>query len=114
LDANEGTLGLTVWPTYVGVSAGAPAGGLHWEPHDVYYQRGQITWALEAEQIVGRAKIYAPAGQYTHLVYFHHPEDPQSVGSVQLPHPVVFDTPGVIDVYPITNTDLGLLKPYNQ
>jgi len=110
---NDGTLSLIVWPAYVGVSTTPPTGGLHWEPSDIYYQRGQINWELEGEQIVGRAKIYAPAGTFTHLIYFRHPEDPQSVGSVQLPHPITFTEAGVIDVYPITNQDLELLRPYN-
>jgi hypothetical protein len=113
VSGGDGTLSFTIWPTYVGVSSGAPAGGVHWEPTDLGYQRGQIAWELEDGQIVGRAKIDAPAGHYTHLLYFHHPEHPQSIGSVQLPHPVDFPTAGVIDVYPITNADLELLKPYN-
>src|SRR6185312_4848399 len=46
---NDGTLSLIVWPAYVGVSTTPPTGGLHWEPSDIYYQRGQINWELEGE-----------------------------------------------------------------
>jgi hypothetical protein len=114
--AGEGTLSFTVWPAYVGACTGEPTNGVQtvWEPNSPSYKRGQIMWALEGEQIVGRAEIHAPAGTYTHLLYFHHPEEPHIAGSVQLPHPLVFTNPtNVIDVYPITNADLELLKPYN-
>ena len=31
-------------------------------------------------------------------------------GKIQLPHPILFRRAGVIEIYPITNADLGLLK----
>jgi hypothetical protein len=108
----SGTLQLVVWPSYVGVSCGAPNDGLHFEPTTMAgYDRGQISWGLEDGQIVGRALIHAPADlTYSHLVYFTHPTEPTSVGNRQLPHPITFTTAGVIEVYPITNEDLAMNK----
>jgi len=63
-----------------------------------------------SEMIVGRARIQAPAGHYTHLAYFSGPEGACMVGKVQLPHPVLFLSAGEIEIYPITNSDLQLLK----
>ena len=71
------------------------------------YQRGQIQWGMEEDDIVGRAFIHAGPGLYTHLAYFRGPEGSCMCGKIQLPHPIQFRQPGVIEVYPITNADLG-------
>jgi hypothetical protein len=64
---------------------------------------------MENGEITGRALINIPPNvECTHFVYFTHPTDPISVGNKQLPHPIRFDTPGVIEAYPITNPDLRL------
>jgi hypothetical protein len=107
----DGTLGCVVWPTYVGVCEGDPLGGViaYGEPTGIDYERGQIVWGLDAAgDIEGRAFVKAGAGTYTHLAYFSGPEGANMVGKVQLPHPIKFDTAGVIEVYPITNPDLQL------
>jgi hypothetical protein len=110
LDNNIGTLGVAVWPSYVGICVGDPGEGPHarWEPISADYKRGQITWGMENNEVIGRAEILAPAGQFTHLAYFSGPEGACMVGKVQLPHPILFPTAGHIDVYPIRNADLKL------
>lgn len=113
----EGTLGVLVWPSYVGACYGEPTTGVLsvFEPsQNPRYKRGQINWGMEGDQIVGRAFIHVPKGEYTHLLYFTHPELAEVVGSVQLPHPIIYHgDDNIIEVYPITNADLQLLKPYN-
>jgi len=113
LGAIDGTLGCVVWPSYVGACEEDPAGGVvaYGEPTGLDYERGQITWAVnEQGELEGRAVVKAGKGVYTHLSYFSGPEGPCQVGKVQLPHPIRFDVPGVIEVYPITNPDLQLNK----
>lgn len=111
LGAIDGTLGCIVWPSYVGACEGDPAGGLiaYGEPTSPDYCRGQITWGLDGDgNVEGRAFIKAGKGTYTHLSYFTGPEGANMVGKVQLPHPIQFDVPGVIEVYPIVNHELQL------
>jgi hypothetical protein len=110
--AGDGTLRITVWPAYVGACQGDPGPGpvSYGEPQDTGYQRGQISWGMENDDIVGRAFIHAGPGLYTHLAYFRGPEGPCMCGKVPLPHPISFQRSGVIEVYPITNTDLRLLN----
>lgn len=117
LTAGVGRLEVVVWPVYVGACTEDPGPGpiAYGEPISVDYARGQISWATERlpgmpEQIVGRAFIAAPAGRYTHLAYFHGPEGPCMSGKMQLPHPIAFPRAGVIEVYPIVNPDMELLK----
>jgi hypothetical protein len=108
----DGVLGVAVWPTHVGACREDPGPGPvpYGEPEGSGYRRGQIQWGLEGDEIVGRAVIHAGPGLYTHLAYFHGPDGPQMCGKVQLPHPIPFRQAGVIEVYPITNPDLRLLK----
>jgi hypothetical protein len=110
--AADGTLTVAVWPTYVGACREDPGPGpiAYGEPEATRYQRGQIQWGMEEGAIVGRAVIHAEAGRYTHLAYFRGPEGPCMCGKIQLPHPILFPRAGVIEIYPITNADLGLLK----
>jgi len=111
-NAGEGVLSLVIWPAYVGACTENPAaiGGLvaYGEPETSDYQRGMIQWAQEGDDIVGRAFIRLTKGEFTHLAYFHGPEGPAMGGAMKLPHPIVFDGPGVLEVYPITNPDLRL------
>ena len=79
---------LGVWPAYVGISED-PA------------HRGQITWRHDGGQIVGAARIHAPAGTYTKLYYFHTPDGPPTGGIVEV-LPITLDEDGVIDIDPIT------------
>lgn len=108
MTAADGTLGLVVWPAYVGVCTEDPGPGpiAYGEP-EADYQRGQIDWALEDGEIVGRAAISAPAGLYTHMAYFSGPHGACMSGKMQLSHPIRFLEAGMIDVYPITNSDLS-------
>lgn len=116
MSLGEGTLGIAIWPAYVGACIEDPGPGpiAYGEPESTHYARGQINWGIEAssssEQIVGRALIHAPAGIYTHLAYFRGPEGPCMSGKLQLQHPIVFPSSGVIEIYPITNDGLKLLK----
>lgn len=111
--ASEGLLTMAVWPTFAGVGTGHPGDRLAAasEPLNPAYQRGQITWEPRGGTIMGRARVHVPAGEYTHALYFRGPDGPSMCGSVRLPHPVRLDTPGVIDLDPITNADLELLAP---
>jgi hypothetical protein len=110
--AGDGTLNVVVWPAYVGACQEDPGPGSvpYGEPQGTEYQRGQIQWAMENGDIVGRAFIHTGAGHYTHLAYFRGPEGPCMCGEMQLPHPILFRRAGVIEVYPITNSDLRLVK----
>lgn len=114
--ASEGLLTMTVWPTFAGVGTSHPGDRLAAasEPLDPAYQRGQIVWEPRQGTVVGRARIHAPAGEYTHALYFRGPEGASLCGSVKLPHPVRLDRPGVIDLNPITNGDLQLLAPASE
>ena len=110
--AGDGTLTVAVWPAYVGACQEDPGPGPvpYGEPEDTQYQRGQIQWGMQDGDIVGRAVIHAGAGLYTHLAYFRGLEGPCMCGKIQLRHPIRFPRAGVIEVYPITNPELRLLK----
>lgn len=112
LGGGDGTLGVIVWPSYVGVSHGEPNDGMHFEPSaSPDYERGQISWGMDNGDIVGRALVSVPAGmEFTHFLYFTHPTHPQSIGNRKMLHPIKFPTAGVIEVYPITNPDLAMNK----
>lgn len=108
----DGTLSIQVWPAYVGACEMHPLLTAFSEPQHSYYKRGQIMWGPAgpdlpelAGQIVGRAQILVPPGEYTHLAYFYGPEGPCMAGDgFQLAHPVVLDgKDAVLEVYPITN-----------
>jgi hypothetical protein len=100
---NYGALNVQVWPPYIGLST---AEG---EPFDdMNYCRGFIQWrTLADKQIVGSAKILAPKGVYTSLVFYWGPDKvhPAADNPHVLEHPVVFDRPGTIEIDPITNND---------
>lgn len=108
----DGTLAVQVWPSYVGACEQHPLLVAFCEPDSVDYQRGQIQWGPAGDdlprelqgQIVGRAIIHVPAGEYTHLAYFYGPEGPCMAGpGFALPHPFRFAAAGVLEVYPISN-----------
>lgn len=108
---SAGYLGARVWPPYVGLATGEHRNGAiaDGEPiADPNYCRGQIMWYThETGEITGSARITAPKGVYTHLVFFCGPalEHPLMGEPQRLEHPVVFDRPGFIDVDPITDGD---------
>jgi len=106
--SNYGVLQVSVWPTYLGLSTGDPGPG----PSPVNepfgepgYERGQIFWRTEADQVVGNARVYVPKGVYTHLVFCYGPIQDMQAGSNRLEQPIIFDAPGWIDVDPIQNQD---------
>ena len=66
--AGDGTLTIAVWPAYVGACQEDPGPGpiAYGEPEATEYQRGQIQWGMENDEIVGRAFIHAgPGSLYT-------------------------------------------------
>lgn len=108
----DGTLAVQVWPSYVGTCTMHPLLAVFSEPNSLDYRRGQIQWGPAGDdlprelqgQIVGRAVIHVPAGEYTHLAYFYGPEGPCQAGQgFQLQHPVRFAGAGMFEIYPITN-----------
>lgn len=104
----QGVLGVVVWPTFMGVSAGPPGPGPvpeHEPVGDLNYSRGQITWRTEPDgRVWGSAQVYAPRGVWTHFLFCHGPTE-MMIGERRLEHPIVFDRPGIIDILPIENTD---------
>lgn len=114
---NEITLRGIIWPTYIGLAleGTTPPFSIN-EPHNGGYQRGQIIWTPvpDERQVIGRARIMCPAGDYTHFVYFRHPTRPQACGVVKMAHPVRFTEPiNAVDVDPIVNSDLVLSQMKN-
>ena len=99
----DGTLALTVWPSYVGLGSTSPTTGLVDEPDDhPAYGRGQITWT--GDQPTGHTRVFAPAGAYDHLVYATAPTGALAVHSThRLPHPVIFEADQWLDITGITN-----------
>lgn len=105
-----GKLTVTVWPPYIGVSAGEPGRGrvIDGEPFDdIDYRRAMIQWRKQpGGTIRGSAKIAAPKGIYTHLVFCSSPHRATIIMGVrQLEHPIVFDRPGIVEIDPISNRD---------
>lgn len=110
--SGEGTLGLIVWPAYIGAvnaELGLPPFALAEPEVGEEYQRGQINWGYRDGQIVGRARVLLPAGRFTHWVYFQHPTDRAITGVKKMPHDLVFKLArNIVDVDPIVNDDLAL------
>lgn len=108
---NFGELQFTVWPPYAGLSTSDPGVGptAPGEPfEDLNYTRAMIQWRTEPDgDILGSARIYIPAGIFTHIVFFSGPgrEHPLMAPAKKLDHPIVFDRPGVVELNPIKNTD---------
>lgn len=111
IGGGDGTLGVFVWPVYIGLSDGAPDPGCTGEPFmHPDYQRGQITWtAMPGGEVVGRATIHVAAGSYTHLTYHYGPSvwpsGPQLMGSRQLEYGLRFPHAGVVTIDPINQGD---------
>jgi hypothetical protein len=103
-------LSAEVWPTHVGFTTIPPGPGPQpqGEPVDSpEYTRGQIAWTvMPNDEIVGRTRVFVPAGTYTHMVYLHGPGSlPMMCGARVLPHPVSFAESGFIDIDPINCGD---------
>lgn len=89
-----------VWPAYIGFGT-HPTELL---PADV---RGQIQWRMDGTEIVGEAKPWVPAGEYTHLLYFHDPDGPPC-GAAPFDHPFLAPRGDFVVVDPIRNDDPAL------
>lgn len=102
-----GTLHAAVWPVYVGVQdvwAVEP-----WGYAD--YERAQILWENAGENLYGRTmrEILVPAGEFTHLVFTHHPSSPLYCAITPLAHPFVFHEPSQIRLEQIVREDFTTL-----
>ena len=95
-------LGMTVWPTFIGVTDGTH------EPSGPDYERSPITWRRHKDgTVTGSATILAPKGTWTHHVFLSGPQpDAVVMGTAKMEHPVIFDRTGFIDVNPIRNCDV--------
>lgn len=105
----EGTLSIKVWPIYCGLTVRHPGESLQadgeptWSPD---YERGQIHWATENNQIVGRSSIQAPAMEYQYLIYLYGPGDmPLLMGYRLIEQPLILTQPGAISIYPVFEDD---------
>lgn len=93
----HGQLSVVVWPSYIGLGP---------EPFDdLSYVRGQIAWRQERNSIVGGARIHAPKGVYSQLLFFNGPQRDALIGTKPLEQPIVFDRHGVVEIDPIRNQD---------
>lgn len=103
----RGILTAVVWPTHIGVVG--PDGV---EPvGDPEYQRGQITWAVVDDVLEGMGLVETPAGEWTHVVYGHHPVQGEICNVQKFAHPFVFHEPGIITLAKITEHDIRPLDP---
>lgn len=97
-----GILSATIWPTYLGAVKDDGS-----EPiSSPDYQRGILFWDVEAGVLLGHGRILVPAGEWTHIIYCHHPSLPTFVASQRLAHPIVLDAPGDIAMERITEADV--------
>jgi hypothetical protein len=98
-----GELLIDVWPTYAGLSAGHPGfppTAAHEPFFDLNYQRGQILWTpvKHSSEVTGVARVFLPAGTYTHLLFFRGPGLYHFVDHQQLDFALVWDKPGLVDL----------------
>ncbi len=107
--AGDGTLTMVVWPTHVGaVNAKGE------EPmSSAEYQRGQIKWSVnEQGKLVGNVRVLVPAGEWTHVIYTHHPTTPGFITAQKLAHPLITaGSGGEIGLLDITEEDVRPLAP---
>lgn len=105
----EGTLLIKVWPVYVGLSVRHPGETLQAEGEPTWspdYARGQIHWATENNQVVGRSTIRVPAMEFEYLIYLYGPGDmPLLMGYRLIEQLLIIPQPGIINVYPICEDD---------
>lgn len=97
-----GILGAHVWPVYVGVATddpGAPPTADNEPLDDFDYARGQITWTPHSDgTITGTARIFAPKGVYTYLLFCMGPHREGFHSAQKMEHPFMFDRAGIIDI----------------
>jgi hypothetical protein len=106
--AGIGKLGVTVWPTHAGA---VDERGVEPLSHRDY-QRGQIDWGKnEQGRIVGNVKIEVPPGNWTHIVYSHHPSSPMFITAQKLSHPFNLPQGGAIRLLDITDEDV---RPFSR
>jgi hypothetical protein len=105
--AGDGVLSFVVWPTHAGAvmaNGDEPMFGLE-------YQRGQITWEMTEGQLLGRATITVPAGEWAWIIYCHNQFRPGFVTCQKLAHPLVLPAPGTIELAGISEDDVRPLDP---
>jgi hypothetical protein len=110
-----GKLTAIIWPVYIGAGmvGTTPPITLNEPIGDPVYERGQIMWTPVSDwrQVIGRARIMCPPGEYNYFLYFMHPKESNIVGVMKMDHPVRFTDPiNSLDVDPIVNSDLELNK----
>lgn len=96
-----GVLSMLIWPTHIGVATDFGEPGT-----SNYYDRGTISWHPDHDpehqgKLIGRARIHIPAGTYTHFIFYHAPIGGRHSSLLQMEHPYVAATDGVMDVWPI-------------
>lgn len=110
----DGKLSFTVWPAWIGLcnaDLGTPPFTVAEPTDDPSYKRGQIQWRHEDGEIVGSARVHAPAGIYTHFAFYQHPTERQLTGITKMPHALHLTEFHTLDIDPIKNTDLELNVP---
>jgi hypothetical protein len=107
--SGTGVMTAVVWPAYLGVSTDDPGDGWipQFEPYDDFnYNRGMIVWRPQRNgDVLGAAEVFAPKGRYTHFIFCVGPHAHGMIGKRPMAHPIIFLTPGIIDVNPIRNQD---------
>jgi hypothetical protein len=108
-EGNIGTFGVIVWPSYVGavnVVGQEPMG-------DPTYHRGQISWDVmpDSGEIIGRAVVDVPAGEWGWMIYCKHPTEQGFVSAQKLNHPLALTAPGQITLDCITESDVRPMNP---
>lgn len=110
----EGSLGVFIWPVYVGLAncvSGEATDSFDGEPfYHPDYARGNIKWVpMPNGEIIGRAVIHVPKGSYTHLTYHYGPgvwpTGPQVMGRRQLEFALYFPANASVTIDPINYGD---------
>lgn len=100
--------GLVVWPTYAGL-ARADGSEIMSDPD---YSRGQIHWETIGDTITGHAAVMVPDGEYTHIIYTHHPTEAKILSAQKLKHPVLAKAlrgyPMTVNLTRITMDDIAI------
>jgi hypothetical protein len=99
-----GVMTATIWPTHIGV--------LNVMGHEPWgftpYKREQIYWELLDGILTGhiKTKIQVPAGEYSAMIFSHHPTSGLLVGlPKRWEHPLRFTDEGEIDIHGIVRED---------
>lgn len=98
----DGIFSATVWPTHIGaltIDGNEPISNPD-------YQRGQIAWRVaDNGMVVGYGEAAVPAGEWSHVIFCHHPSAPSFVSVLKLAHPLRLQRPGVVRLDQISESD---------